>query len=66
MPKPIIIGLAKIGNVFKLPLNTERLDKLTETYIVSNHKIKRAINKTLPISSRDGLLKTLNSFNGNA
>lgn len=66
LPKSLIIGLAKIGNVLKLPLNTERLDKLTETYIVSNHKIKKAINKSLPISSRDGLFKTLNSFIGNA
>ena len=66
MPKSLIIGLAKIGNVLKLPLNKERLDKLTETYIVSNHKIKKAINKSLPISSRDGLFKTLNSFIGNA
>ena len=66
MPKPIIIGLAKIGNVFKLPLNTERLDKLTETYLVSNQKIKMAINKPLPNSSIDGLFKTLNSFIGNA
>jgi nucleoside-diphosphate-sugar epimerase len=66
MPKSLIIGLAKIGNVLKLPLNTERLDKLTETYIVSNQKIKKTINKSLPISSTDGLLKTLNSFSGNA
>ena len=66
IPKSLIIGFAKIGNVFKLPLNTERLDKLTETYLVSNQKIKTAINKHLPISSRDGLFKTLNSFIGNA
>ena len=64
--KQVIIVLAKIGNIFKLPLNTQSLEKLTETYIVSNQKIKKAINKTLPISSRDGLLKTLNSFIGNA
>jgi nucleoside-diphosphate-sugar epimerase len=54
--------LSKIGNFFKLPLNTERLDKLTETYIVSNKKIKQAINKPLPVSSIEGLLKTFNSF----
>lgn len=55
--------LSKIGNFLKLPLNSERLDKLTETYIVSNKKIKQAINKPLPISARDGLIKTFNSFN---
>jgi nucleoside-diphosphate-sugar epimerase len=64
---PILINfLAKIGDIFKLPLNTERLNKLTETYIVSNIKIKNAINKPLPVSSRNGLINTLHSFNINA
>jgi nucleoside-diphosphate-sugar epimerase len=64
---PILINfLAKIGDIYKLPLNTERLNKLTETYIVSNIKIKNAINKPLPVSSRNGLINTLHSFNRNA
>lgn len=58
----IIKTLSKLGDFLRLPLNTERLNKLTETYIVSNKKIKQAINKPLPVSSRDGLLKTFNSF----
>ena len=45
------------------PINTERLNKLTETYIVSNQKIIKAMNKPLPINSKDGLLKTFGSFN---
>lgn len=61
----IIKALSKLGDLFRLPLNTERLNKLTETYIVSNNKIKIAINKPLPISTKDGLLKTFNSFNNN-
>jgi len=64
---PILINfLAKIGDVLKLPLNSERLNKLTETYIVSNTKIKKAINKPLPISSKNGLINTFHSFNTNA
>ncbi len=64
---PMVINfLAKIGDVFNLPLNTERLNKLTETYIVSNSKIKNAINKPLPVTSRNGLIYTLHSFNKNA
>jgi nucleoside-diphosphate-sugar epimerase len=55
--------LSKIGDFLRLPLNSERLGKLTETYIVSNMKIKQAINKPLPVSASDGLLKTFNSFN---
>ena len=63
VPKSIIIFFSKLGDLFRLPLNTERLNKLTETYIVSNQKIRKAINKPLPINSKVGLLKTFNSFN---
>lgn len=63
IPKFLIKRFSKLGDLLKLPLNTERLSKLTETYIVSNNKIKKAINKQLPISAKDGLMKTFNSFN---
>jgi nucleoside-diphosphate-sugar epimerase len=62
VPKLLINTFAKIGDILKLPLNSERLVKLTETYIVSNNKIKNAINKPFPLSSREGLKKTLNLF----
>ena len=60
--KGLIQSLAKLGDVFRLPLTTERLQKLTESYVVSNQKIKSAIGKDLPVSAKDGLLKTFNSF----
>jgi nucleoside-diphosphate-sugar epimerase len=66
VPQSLIKLFSKLGDVFRLPLNSERLSKLTETYIVSNNKIKNAINKPLPISAKDGLIKTFNSFNNNA
>ena len=53
---------AKIGNFLKLPLNEERLQKLTDSYVVSNKKLMSAIGKPLPVSSREGLLKTFKSF----
>ena len=62
LPKSLIKFFSKLGDVLRLPLNTERLCKLTETYIVSNNKIKNAIDKPLPISAKDGLIKTFNSF----
>ena len=65
LPKSIIMLLSKVGYFFKLPLNSERLNKLTETYIVSNNKIITAINKPLPLSAKKGLMNTLNSFNTN-
>jgi nucleoside-diphosphate-sugar epimerase len=64
--KGLIKSLAKLGDVLRLPLTTERLQKLTESYVVSNHKIKTAIGKPLPVSAKDGLLKTFNSFNKSA
>jgi nucleoside-diphosphate-sugar epimerase len=62
IPKFLVKGFSKLGDIFKLPLNTERLSKLTETYLVSNQKIKIAIKKPLPISTKYGLIKTFESF----
>ena len=61
--KPLILFMAKLGDVFRLPLTTERLQKLTESYVVSNQKIKSAIGKDFPVSAKDGLIKTFKSFN---
>ena len=63
LSKKVIEGIASIGDKLHLPLNTERLHKLTSSYVVSNAKIKAAIGKPLPVSSREGLLKTFKSFN---
>ena len=63
IPKLMIKSISLIGDLLYLPLNTERLSKLTETYIVSNDKIKKAINKPLPVNTEDGILKTFISFN---
>jgi nucleoside-diphosphate-sugar epimerase len=57
-----IITLAKLGNFFRLPINTERLEKLTTNFVVSNEKIVKAIGKPLPVSAEDGLMKTFISF----
>lgn len=60
-----IRAIAKIGDKLHLPLNSERLQKLTESYVVSNAKIKAAIGKPLPVSARDGLAHTIKSINEN-
>lgn len=62
IPKKLINTIAKIGDNLHLPLNTERLDKLTENFVVSNEKIVKAIGKPLPVSAENGLMKTFNSF----
>jgi nucleoside-diphosphate-sugar epimerase len=65
VPVSLIKLFSKLGDMFNLSLNTESLSKLTETYIVSNAKIKTAINKPLPFTVKESLMKTLNSFNTN-
>ena len=62
IPESWIKGVAKLGDHLYLPLNSERLQKLTENYEVSNEKITQAIGKSLPISAADGLIKTFGSF----
>lgn len=54
--------IAKLGDYLHLPLNSERLQKLTENYVVSNAKIVAAIGKKLPVSSEEGLKNTFKSF----
>ena len=61
--RSLIDKSAQIGDKLHLPLNSERLLKLTSSYVVSNAKIKAAIGKPLPVSSIEGLLKTFKSFN---
>ncbi len=63
IPKEIMILIARIGTIFHLPLNTERLRKLTENYVSSNAKIKKALGITeMPIRAKDGLIHTIESF----
>jgi nucleoside-diphosphate-sugar epimerase len=62
IPSSWIKGIAKLGDHLHLPLNRERLHKLTENYVVSNAKIVTAIGKELPIRAQEGLLRTFESF----
>jgi len=61
-PKPLILGMAKVGDILRLPLNSERLQKLTENYVVSNKKLLDTMATELPLSSKEGLKQTFNSF----
>lgn len=65
IPKAIILSIAKMGDLLRLPINSERLYKLTESYVVSNQKIVNAIGKPLPIKTEEGLLHTFTSFKNN-
>lgn len=63
IPRGIIKMCASIGDTLHLPLNSFRLDKLTENYVASNAKIKRELGfERMPVDARDGLTKTIKSF----
>lgn len=63
LPKGLMNGMAKVGDILHLPLNSERLTKLTENYVVSNAKIKRALGvDRMPIRAEEGLAQTVKSF----
>lgn len=63
IPTALVNLLAKAGDLLSLPLNTERLQKLTESYVVDNTKIKTVLSiAILPITAKDGLLTTIKSF----
>ena len=63
IPRGLMNGLAKMGDVLHLPLNSLRMQKLTENYVVSNAKIKAALGmKEMPVRAKDGLKVTIKSF----
>lgn len=60
IPKGLVEIGAKIGDVMRFPLNTERLGKLTGDYIVDNSDIKRVLGvNQMPVRAKDGLIATI-------
>lgn len=63
LPKGLMFFVARVGGWLHLPLDSERLRKLTEDYVASNAKIKRALGvDRMPVDAREGLKVTLESF----
>jgi nucleoside-diphosphate-sugar epimerase len=63
VPVSLVKMIARVGDVLRLPLNSERLKKLTESYVVSNAKIRGALGwKKMSLDAREGMRKTLGSF----
>lgn len=64
IPQFLFTGMAKVGDAIKLPFNSNTLGKITQSRIVSNDKIKAALEvEKLPFTAQDGLIKTVKSFN---
>ncbi len=63
LPKPLMKMAAKVGDMLPLPLNTERLEKLTENSFVDNSELKKLLGWTkMPVAAEDGMRITLESF----
>lgn len=65
IPKGFMNSIAKISGWIHLPLNPLRLQKLTENYVSSNEKIKKALGiEKFPVDTREGLKRTIACFSG--
>ena len=63
LPKFLMKMVAKAGDVLHLPLNTERLGKLTEDSFVDNSELKKLLGWTkMSVAAEDGMRMTLESF----
>ena len=63
VPKGVMRMVAKLGDVLHLPLNTERIVKLTEDSFVNNSHLKSQLGwKRMPIRAEEGMRRTLRSF----
>lgn len=63
LPQGLMYRAVCVLGFFHLPLNKERLKKLTENFVVSNQKIKSALGvDKMPLTAEEGMKKTLDSF----
>ena len=62
IPYSLLYLISKIGQILPIPFDDQRLAKLTSNFIVSNKKIISAIGKPLPLSPREGMRRTIQSF----
>lgn len=63
VPKGLMRFAAAVGSVLHLPLNLERLGKLTEVSLVDNSALRVALGwSSMPIAAEDGLKATLKEF----
>ncbi|WP_417365324.1 sugar nucleotide-binding protein [Flavobacterium beibuense] len=66
LPKFMVRFVASLGDIVPIPLNSNRLKKMTSDLVVSNKKIKQALGiKKLPLTAEEGLIKTIQSFKNN-
>ncbi len=63
IPKWMMRTVAGIGSIIHLPLNLERLGKLTEDSVVDNSALRSALGWTaMPVDATEGMKATLKEF----
>lgn len=63
---PLVIRMiARAGDLLSLRLNSHSLEKLTESYVVSNRKLIGALGRELPLRSKEGIARTVLSLMNN-
>jgi nucleoside-diphosphate-sugar epimerase len=65
IPIKLINLLGRLGDLFNLPFNSLKIEKLTQNFVVSNHEILKQINTSLPLTAKEGLAKTLFHYKEN-
>lgn len=63
--KRLVKAVVTLGDKLSLPFNTERLEKLTENYMVSNDKLVNAIGMPLPLSAEEGMRMSVKNLEVN-
>lgn len=62
LPRGFITTIARTGDVLPFPLNSERLKKLTESYVVNTSKLVKALGRPLKFALEKEMKETLRSF----
>ncbi len=62
VPIQVVRLVVRLLDHFHIINASEKLNKLTESYVVSNQKLSKIIGKPFPIDARDGLLTTFQFF----
>ena len=62
VPRSLMRAVAKLGSLVKAPFNSHTLEKLVGNLVVSNGKLLANLGQDLPVTAREGFIKTIRSF----
>lgn len=62
VPRGVMTAIARLGTALNAPFNKNTLHKLAGNMEISNEKLKKHLKEDLPVSTKEGLKRTLTSF----